>query len=157
MTDSTRKTRVLFVCIGNMCRSPMSEGFARALGGDVIEVYSAGTHPTGIVSEDAIELMREFKIDISGIRSKGLDAVPVADMDIVISMAPESARRLVPRGFRGRAVDWKVEDPAGRSLAVFRRVRDDLHVRVTDLVDKIRRDRAAEGTPDWNVRRGRRP
>jgi arsenate reductase len=155
--DTPAKTRVLFVCIGNMCRSPMSEGFARAMGGDVLEAYSAGTNPTGVVSEDAIELMRELKIDISGVRSTGLDAVKVADMDIVISMAPKPARRLVPRGFRGRAIDWAVEDPAGKSLAVFRRVRDELRVRVTDLIDQVRRSRAEHGFDGWQQRREGRP
>ncbi|MDH4036866.1 MAG: arsenate reductase ArsC [Candidatus Krumholzibacteria bacterium] len=138
-----RKTRILFVCIGNMCRSPMAEGFARTLGGDVLEIYSAGTNPTGFVSEDAIEIMRELKIDISAQRSGGLDAVPVADMDIVVSMAPLPARRMVPRGFGGVAIDWKVQDPVGKSLTVFRRVRDDIHVRVTDLVDQVRRGELA--------------
>ncbi len=135
----TRKTRVLFVCIGNMCRSPMAEGFARKLGGDILEIYSAGVKPTGFISEDAVEIMRELKIDISRQQSNGLDAVAVEDMDVVISMAPVPARRLVPRGFSGVAIDWKVEDPVGKSLTVFRRVRDELHVRVTDLVDKVRR------------------
>jgi arsenate reductase len=117
----------------------MAEGFARSLGGELVQVYSAGTNPSGVVSEDAIEIMRELKIDISGLTSKGLDAVPVAEMDIVVSMAPAPARTLVPRGFEGVAIDWKVQDPVGRSLGVFRRVRDDLHVRVTDLVDQVRR------------------
>ncbi len=121
----------------------MAEGFARTLGGDVLEIYSAGTNPTGFVSEDAIEIMRELKIDISAQRSGGLDAVPVADMDIVVSMAPLPARRMVPRGFGGVAIDWKVQDPVGKSLTVFRRVRDDIHVRVTDLVDQVRRGELA--------------
>jgi arsenate reductase len=118
----------------------MAEGFARALGHDVIDVYSAGTNPTGYVSEDAIEIMKELKLDISQQASKGLEAVPVGDMDIVISMAPARAATLVPRGFRGVTLDWKVQDPVGRSLTVFRRVRDELQVRVTDLVDQVRRD-----------------
>jgi arsenate reductase len=138
-----RKTRILFVCVGNMCRSPMAEGFARTLGGDTLEIYSAGTNPTGFVSEDAIEIMRELKIDISRQRSNGLEAVPVADMDIVVSMAPVPARKLVPRGFAGVAIDWKVQDPVGKSLTVFRRVRDEIHVRVTDLVDQVRRGELA--------------
>jgi arsenate reductase len=135
-----RKTRVLFVCVGNMCRSPIAEGFARKFGGDILEVHSAGTNPTGVVSEDAVEIMREIKIDISRIRSKGLDAIPVGEMDVVVSMAPRPARLLVPRGFHGRVIDWKVEDPVGKSLAVFRRVRGEIEVLVRNLVEDIRRE-----------------
>jgi arsenate reductase len=119
----------------------MAEGFARKFGQDVIDVYSAGTNPTGVVSEDSIELMRELKIDIAYVRSKGLDAVPIGDMDVVVSMAPARARVLVPRDFRGRTIDWDVEDPVGRSLFVFRRVRAELEVLVRDLVEEIRRAR----------------
>jgi arsenate reductase len=142
MNSPTRKTRVLFVCIGNMCRSPMAEGFAHKLGDDVLEVYSAGTNATGVISEDAVEIMREIKIDISRLRSNGLDAVAVGDMDIVVSMAPVPAAALVPRGFKGRTVDWKIEDPVGKSLAVFRRVRDQLQVKVRELVEQVRRESA---------------
>ena len=141
MTHPTRKTKVLFVCIGNMCRSPMAEGFAQKFGGDILDVYSAGTNATGVVSEDSIELMRELKIDISKAVSNGLHAVPVAEMDVVVSMAPVPARSLVPRDFKGRTIDWKVEDPVGKSLAVFRRVRGELEVLVKRLVDDIRRER----------------
>jgi arsenate reductase len=141
MTQPTRKTKVLFVCIGNMCRSPMAEGFALKFGGDILDVYSAGTHATGFVSEDSIELMRELKIDISKAVSNGLDAVPLGEMDVVVSMAPVRARLLVPRGFRGKTIDWRVEDPVGKSLTVFRRVRGELEVLVKQLVDDIRRER----------------
>lgn len=116
----------------------MAEGIARAHGADVIETYSAGTNPTGVISEDAIEIMRETKIDISGLKSKGLNEVPVAEMDIVISMAPRPALHLVPRGFRGRTIDWRVEDPVGKSLTVFRRVRGELDVLVKQLVEDVR-------------------
>ncbi|MCI0451789.1 MAG: arsenate reductase ArsC [Candidatus Latescibacteria bacterium] len=141
MVQSPKKTKVLFVCIGNMCRSPMAEGFAHKYGGDFLEIYSAGTNATGVVSEDSIELMRELKIDISKAVSNGLDAVPLAEMDIVVSMAPVRARALVPRGFQGKTIDWKVEDPVGKSLTVFRRVRDQLHVLVKQLVEDARRER----------------
>ena len=137
---SHRKTRVLFVCIGNMCRSPMAEGLARAYGDGLIEPFSAGTNPTGVVSEDAIEIMRELKIDISKLRSKGLADVPVADMDIIVSMAPRRASAMVPRGFRGRTIDWDVDDPIGRSLSVFRRVRGELDILVKQLVEEVRRE-----------------
>jgi arsenate reductase (thioredoxin) len=142
MNHPATKTRVLFVCIGNMCRSPMAEGFARKFGPDILEIYSAGTNATGMISEDAIEIMRELKIDISGQRSNGLDAVPVREMDIVVSMAPVPASALVPRGFKGKTVDWAIEDPVGKSLTVFRRVRGEIETRVRELVEQVRRGAA---------------
>jgi arsenate reductase len=122
----------------------MAEGFAHKFGEDIIDVYSAGTHATGVVSEDSIELMRELKIDISRAVSNGLDAVPISEMDIVVSMAPMRARQMVPPGFRGKTIDWKVEDPVGKSLVVFRRVRDQLQVLVKQLVEEVRRERERE-------------
>jgi arsenate reductase len=116
----------------------MAEGMACVFGADLIEAYSAGTHPTGVVSEDAIEIMRELKIDISRLQSKGLTEVPVSEMDIVVSMAPRPALKMVPRDFRGRTIDWRVEDPVGKSLTVFRRVRGELDVLVKRLVDDVR-------------------
>lgn len=138
-----RKTRILFICIGNMCRSPMAEGFARHLGGDMVEVYSAGTNPTGVVSEDSIEMMDEIGIDISHQRSNGLGSVPLDDIDIAVSMAPISASALMPPGFSGRAIDWKVDDPIGRSLDTFRRVRGEIEAHVRGLLDDIRSEKTA--------------
>lgn len=118
----------------------MAEGIARHAGGELVEVYSAGTHPTGVVSEDAIEIMRELKIDISRARSKSLLDVPLSEMDIVVSMAPRPAREIVPRGFRGKTIDWNVDDPVGRSLTTFRRVRGEIDVLVKKLVEDVRKN-----------------
>lgn len=117
----------------------MAEGLARTVGRELVEVYSAGTNPSGVISEDAIEIMRELKVDISDARSKSLVDVPVAEMDIVVSMAPRPALMMVPRDFRGRTIDWRVEDPVGKSLTVFRRVRAELDVLVRQLLEDIRR------------------
>lgn len=117
----------------------MAEGLARTVGRELVEAYSAGTNPSGVISEDAIEIMRELKVDISGARSKSLADVPVAEMDIVVSMAPRPALMMVPRDFRGRTIDWRVEDPVGKSLNTFRRVRAELDVLVRQLMEDIRR------------------
>ena len=118
----------------------MAEGIARHAGTDILEAYSAGTHPTGVVSEDAIEIMKELKIDISKARSKSLLDVPLSEMDIVVSMAPRRAIEIAPRGFRGKTIDWAVDDPVGRSLTTFRRVRGELDVLVRKLADDVRRN-----------------
>ena len=138
MTNDTRKT-VLFVCIGNMCRSPIAEGFARAKGKDVVEVWSAGIHPTGQVSHDAIHVMEEIEIDISDLRSNGLNEVPLGEIDMVISMTGFPARDYLPLTYAGTVIDWKIDDPIGRSLSTFHRVRDEIKTRVEGLLEDIRR------------------
>jgi protein-tyrosine-phosphatase len=61
-------------------------------------------------------------------------------MDIVVSMAPRRAIEIVPRTFRGRTIDWDVDDPVGRSLPTFRRVRDELNTLVKQLVEDVRKN-----------------
>jgi arsenate reductase len=130
-------TRVLFLCIGNMCRSPMAEGFARKLAGASLEIYSAGVAPSGRVSEGAVQVMAERGVDISRHRSKGVDAVPLAKMDCIVSLGEVSASVIAPRGFAGRVEDWRVRDPVGESIDVYRRVRDDIERRVAALVSEL--------------------
>ena len=137
MTD--QKTKVLFICIGNMCRSPMAEGFARAMGDDVVETYSAGIHPTGVVSEDAIFMMEENGIDISRQRSNGLVEVPLDEIDIAVCMTGIPGSAYLPEDFGGKIIDWDIDDPIGRSLSTFRRVRDEIEEKVKDLLEEIRK------------------
>ncbi len=137
MTD--QKTKVLFICIGNMCRSPMAEGFAREMGDDVVETYSAGIHPTGVVSEDAIFMMEENGIDISRQRSNGLGEVPLDEIDIAACMTGIPGSAYLPEDFGGKIIDWDIDDPIGRSLSTFRRVRDEIEEKVKDLLEGIRK------------------
>lgn len=138
MTDeSTDKKFVLFVCIGNMCRSQMAEGFARSMGSDLVEAFSAGTHHTGVVSEKAIAAMEERGIDISRQRSKGLDEVPLLDMDYIVNMATSSADDVCPPQYSGEKLVWKVLDPIGESQECFYSVRDDIEKRVKELLQSI--------------------
>jgi arsenate reductase len=134
-----QKTKVLFICIGNMCRSPMAEGFARTMGNDVVETYSAGVHPTGVVSEDAIFMMEEHGIDISRQRSNGLDEVPLNEIDIAVCMIGIPGSAYLPEDFGGKIIDWDIDDPIGRTLSTFRRVRDEIEEKVKDLLEEIRK------------------
>ena len=128
------KKKILFVCIGNMCRSQMAEGFARKHGGELFDIYSAGTSATGVVSIEVIKVMEEKGIDISGQISNGLGEVPVGEMDVVVSMARRSAAEICPPDFQGQKIDWKIEDPIGGPMDGFRIVRDDIEDRVRDLL-----------------------
>lgn len=134
---ANNKVKVLFVCVGNMCRSQMAEGFARHHGSDLIEAYSAGTHHTGQVSRQAIAVMGEKGIDITRQYSKGLEDVPLLEMDYVITLGCCSADELCPVAYRGGKIDWPIEDPIGHSSMIFERVRDDIEIRVNQLLERI--------------------
>ena len=74
------KPKILFVCVENSCRSQMAEGFARTLGKDIVEAYSAGSHPSGKINPDAVKVMQESGIDIASQSSKGFKDLPVTDI-----------------------------------------------------------------------------
>ena len=136
MGQSTRK-KILFVCYGNMIRSQMAEGFAREHGDAFLDVYSAGVHPTGVVSEEAIQVMEEKGIDIAGHYSKGLEDVPVGDMDYVISLTDLRAEDMCPPSFEGTTLNWNIRDPIGKPFKHFRTTRDDIEERVRKLIQQI--------------------
>ena len=125
------KVRLLFVCVENSCRSQMAEGFARHYGGEAVDVHSAGSAPSGKVNPQAVELMRERDIDIEGQRSNGLDNLPSAGWDWVVTMGCGDACPQLPT--KNRA-DWQVDDPFDLPIERFRAVRDDIERRVAALL-----------------------
>jgi|SRR5579872_1422741 arsenate reductase len=130
----SRKPRVLFVCIGNSCRSQMAEGFARAYGADVMEVLSAGLYPAPIIAPLTKKTMLEKNIDISTHFPKSLDMLPGGPVHIVINMSGHSMP--VPAG--ATLEEWQVQDPIGLSEDVFRAVARDIEHRVMNLVLALR-------------------
>ncbi|HOK48089.1 MAG TPA: hypothetical protein PLK67_19230, partial [Bryobacteraceae bacterium] len=99
------RKRVLFVCIGNSCRSQMAEAFARRYGSDVIEAESAGVAPCNIVAPVTKEVMLEKGIGLDGCRPKGL-AQTGGRFDLIVNMSG------LPLPDLGAPVrDWEVEDP----------------------------------------------
>lgn len=131
--------RVLVLCTGNSARSQMAEGILRRLGDGKIEVHSAGTHPSR-VNPLAIEAMKEIGIDISSHRSKSVDEFAQQHFDVVITVC-DRAKESCPI-FLGapEKIHWSYDDPAAvegshdEKLAAFRRVRDDLRLRLKDLI-----------------------
>jgi arsenate reductase len=110
------------------------------MGDAFVDVYSAGVRPTGQVSEEAIEVMRERGVDIKGQRSKGLDEVPVAEMDYVVSLTAQAASEVCPPAFEGVTLDWDIEDPVGGPIDEFRATRDVIEEKVRDLIQRVWRD-----------------
>ncbi|MCK5236117.1 MAG: arsenate reductase ArsC [Deltaproteobacteria bacterium] len=130
--------KILFVCIGNSCRSQMAEGFARKFGEGVIEAKSAGVEASGIVNLMAINAMKEKGIDISSQSSTQITDEMLQWADVVITLGCCSADELCPVEFDGRKEDWCVDDPLGKAPEVMLTVTDEIEERVKKLIDEFR-------------------
>ena len=128
------KPTVLFVCVHNAGRSQMAAGFMRALGGDRVDVLSAGSEPKASINPVAVVAMQEVGIDISNQQPKILTTDAVFESDAVITMGCGDACPIFPGK---RYEDWVLEDPAGQDIEFVRRVRDDIKARVETLLSEI--------------------
>jgi protein-tyrosine-phosphatase len=127
---------VLFVCIGNACRSPMAEALARHLAADAIAASSAGLAPLGYVSPPTRAVLAEIGISTAGQKSKQLREKDVAGADLLINMTGRPGENIfhTPTPVE----DWNVADPFGCDLAVYRSTRDEIERRVTQLAKRLR-------------------
>src|ERR1035441_3548030 len=130
---SARPLKILFVCIGNSCRSQMAEAWANQFGNGKVQASSAGSHPLGEITADTYTVMREKGISLDGQWSKSLREVPVAEMDVVVGMGCDVACP-VPAGFKGRLVEWNIPDPYARGIDAFRNARDLIERQVQALL-----------------------
>lgn len=141
------KLKVLFLCTGNSCRSQMAEGWARALKGDSIEAFSAGTDPHGL-NPLAVRVMAEAGVDISGHRPKHVDELTGVALDYVVTVC-DDANEACPV-FPGKAKRLHVgfDDPPrlarsaaseAEALQHYRRVRDEIAAFVRTLPGGLRR------------------
>src|SRR5438105_12620274 len=116
--------RVLFVCIGNSCRSQMAEGFARAYGSDVMIAASAGVAPALMVAADTRRAMKEKNIALEDHFPKSLDQLSNVPFNLIVNM---SGVELPDMSAPVRT--WKVRDPIGTKY--------DVHCAVQDEVEKL--------------------
>lgn len=130
------RTRIVFVCVGNSCRSQMAEGWARHLGQGSVEAMSAGLRPLGFITPETIQVMAEKKVSLDGQRSKDLLALNWEDVDVLVNMTGLPGRSLVP-GFCGQQLDWRVRDPFDEPLRIYRQVRDQLERKVRELLGQL--------------------
>ena len=139
------KTRILFLCTGNSCRSQMAEGFARALRPDAIEAYSAGVEKRGL-DQRAVAVMAEAGVDISKARSKLVEELPVREFDFVVTLCghanencpyfPGPTRR-VHKGFDDPPALARDAGSEEQILAHYRRVRDEIRAFVLSLPESL--------------------
>ena len=118
----------------NAGRSQMAAGFMREIGGDRIEVLSAGSAPKDTINPVAIEAMAEVGIDIANQQPKVLTTEAVQESDAVITMGCGDVCPVFPGK---RYEDWVLEDPAGQDINFVRKVRDDIKGRVEVLLSEL--------------------
>lgn len=151
-----RRTKVLFVCLGNSCRSPMAESIASHIASDILEVSSAGLVPLGKVQSLTIATLERNGYPAGELRSKPLRYGDVEDSDMVVNMSGQ------PGGVvfydTSKVEDWAVEDPYGADAETYQKIFEEIEGRVVDLVARVRKTATApfvsgniteEGTGQW--------
>ena len=135
------KLKLLFLCTGNSCRSQMAEGWARHLTGDAIEPYSAGIEKHGL-NPNAVQIMAEAGVDISGHHSKTLEDLSDVEFDVVVTVCGHAHETCPLFPGRARIVHVGFDDPPRlareetdpeQALAHYRRVRDEIRAFVETL------------------------
>ena len=128
------KPTVLFVCVHNAGRSQMAAGYLRHLGGDRVEVLSAGSAPAGTINPVAVQAMAEEGIDIAGEQPKILTTDAVKTSDVVITMGCGDTCPYYPGK---RYEDWVLNDPAGQGIEAVRPIRDEIRRRIEGLLTEL--------------------
>ncbi len=99
-----------------------------------MEVYSAGSRPTSLIDPLVIEVMKEKGIDLTAKRPKGLNDLPTIEMDYLVTMGCEETCPAIPSK---KIIEWEIPDPKGKSIDLFREVRDMLEDKVRAFLTEI--------------------
>jgi arsenate reductase len=126
--------RVLFVCIGNSCRSQMAEGFARAYGGDILTAASAGISPASIVQPLTRQVLAERNVRIDDQFPKGMEILAHEKFDVIVNMSGEQ----LPAAPGARIREWPVRDPIGQSEETYKAVAEQIEGLVMRLILELR-------------------
>jgi arsenate reductase len=132
--------RVLFVCIGNSCRSQMAEAFARAYGSDIVIPASAGLSASTHIAPHTVRCMQERNLDLHEQFPKSLRHMSRVKFDLVVNMSGMD----LPVDPHTRVLDWDVADPVMMSYDEHCQVRDDIERMVMQLILQLR----IEGHPE---------
>ena len=138
-------TKILFLCTGNSCRSQMAEGWARHLKSDEIDAYSAGVEPHGL-NPNAVKIMAEAGVDISGHQSQHIDEFKEVELDVVVTVCGHAYETCPVFPGQTKVVHIGFDDPpelaegAGtedEALGHYRRVRDEIRAFVEKLPEAM--------------------
>ncbi|OGR29852.1 MAG: hypothetical protein A2139_09965 [Desulfobacca sp. RBG_16_60_12] len=117
------KPKVLFICLGNSCRSIMAEAIARHRCGDRWEAASAGLSPLGFVAPETLVVLAEMGVNPAGLHSKGLRAFDLTEFHLLVNLTDQALQGRIPDS-AVKVLQRPVLDPYGCSLEVYRRSRD---------------------------------
>jgi len=123
---------VLYVCLGNSCRSIMAEALTRHFFPDSVQTASAGMNPLGYITEETLQVLAEAGIATQGLRSKGLADINMSEFRLLVNLSTYSLDGLLLRAFQGEIIRHPVTDPFGRALEVYRQARDAIRRFVTE-------------------------
>ena len=126
--------KVLFVCVHNAGRSQMAEAFLNTAGDDSLLAMSAGTIPTEHANPVVAEAMQEVGIDISDNTPKILTQEMANEADLIITMGC-AIDEACPATFLP-AEDWGLDDPASQPIETVRRIRDQIRMKITELLER---------------------
>jgi len=140
------RTKVLFLCIGNACRSQMAEAIAKHAASDVIDPSSAGLIALGEIPGPTIAVLTERGISIEGQHSKTLRPKDLSAADLVVNMTGRAGSAIFTEP-APPFEDWDVGDPYGFNLGVYREIRDKIEARIEILARRLREQVDSPGTP----------
>lgn len=136
------KTKVLFLCTGNSCRSQMAEGWARQMVGDRVEAYSAGIETHGL-NPIAVKVMAEAGVDISGHHSKLVDELEGIEFDVVYTVCGRADETCPLFPGKTKVIHHGFDDPPKlaetaktdeEALVHYRRVRDEIRAWIETIL-----------------------
>lgn len=125
--------RLAFLCVENSCRSQIAEAFARSIGGESVDAWSAGSRPSGLVNPKAVASLLRRGVDLSSHRSKSIEDLPGV-FDVAVTMGCGDA---CPVTLAKRRVDWDIPDPKHMDDAAFDAVRDSIETKVRELLEEL--------------------
>ncbi|MFZ5453734.1 MAG: low molecular weight phosphatase family protein [Thermodesulfobacteriota bacterium] len=128
---------VVFICLGNSCRSIMAEALARHHFQEQVTSASAGISPLGFVARETLQVLAEITVSLAGLRSKGLEDLDFSRYHWAVNLTTYDLEPLLPSTFPGRLLNRPVADPYGRSLDHYRRTREVLQRLITQELQPI--------------------
>lgn len=149
--NPAKRYRVLFVCLGNSCRSQMAEAIARQNAADVMVAASGGTIALGFVAPLTLRVLEERGINVDGLRSKPITKGARSNAEIIINMTGSSASRVL-QAEESKTEDWLVPDPYGERIESYRDTCDEIEARLTEFSARLRARKAGQSAPSAAAR-----